>query len=340
MIDLKPFDPKHYWWPLATQAELDTGKPLARSLHGLPLVLFRDVAGGPAALLDRCPHRHAPLSCGTLRQGELECPYHGWRFAADGRCTAVPGMDHEAGRKPLIASFSTRIAHGLVWICTHPDDTTPEPVAPAVLDDVDGFFMTDTVQCGIAEVAENFLDGFHTHFVHAGWIRRDSKRQTVKASVHRLEAGVEARYSEEGLQSGLISSLLEGDREASMGSFRLPGIAEIEYRGRRGLNLLVTAWLTPEDTDRLRIHARVATRRGLAPAWLKRALLQRVFAVILRQDKTILEQTQANIERCRKAGLDTPLLDSPLDLLGPSIRRLLMDLPLDDRTEREIVCRL
>jgi phenylpropionate dioxygenase-like ring-hydroxylating dioxygenase large terminal subunit len=333
-------DLKRYWWPLATLTELDAGKPLARNLHGLPLVLFRDVANQPAALLDRCPHRHAPLSCGTLRQGELECPYHGWRFAADGRCTAVPGMHHEAGRKPLVAPFSTRIAHGLVWACAAPDDTTPEPVAPAVLDNVDGFFMTDTVQCGIAEAAENFLDGFHTHFVHAGWIRRDSKRQTVKASVHRLDDGVEARYSEEGLQSGLISSLLEGDREASMGRFRLPGIAEIEYRGRRGLNLLVTAWLTPEDTGRLRIHARVATRRGLAPAWLKRALLQRVFAVILRQDKTILEKTDANIARFSNTGLETPLLDSPLDLLGPSIRQLLAGETLNSANERVIYCHL
>ncbi|OYY94076.1 MAG: (2Fe-2S)-binding protein [Hydrogenophilales bacterium 28-61-23] len=338
-------DLKRYWWPLATQTELDAGKPLARSLHGVPLVLFRDAANHAAALLDRCPHRHAPLSRGKIRQGELQCPYHGWRFATDGRCTAVPGMDHETGAKPLIPSFATRIEHGLVWACTHthnanPDATTPEPVAPAVLEDVDWFFMTDTVQCGIAEAAENFLDGFHTHFVHAGWIRRDSKRQTVKASVHRLADGVEARYHDEGLQSGLISSLLEGDRQASMGRFRLPGIAEIEYRGRRGLNLLVTAWLTPECEGRLRIHARIATRRGLAPAWLKRALLRRLFAVILRQDKTILERTHANIEQCEKAGLDAPLLDSRLDLLGPSIRSLLLGQPLKLQNDEAIYCRL
>jgi phenylpropionate dioxygenase-like ring-hydroxylating dioxygenase large terminal subunit len=333
-------DLKRYWWPLATQAELDSGKPLARSLHGLPLVMFRDANNQPAALLDRCPHRHAPLSCGKIRHGELQCPYHGWRFAADGRCTAVPGMDHEVGQQPLIASFATRIEYGLVWVCTAPDATTPEPLAPAMIDNVDAFFMTDTVHCGIAEAAENFLDGFHTHFVHAGWIRRDSKRQTVKASVHRLEDGVEARYSEEGLQSGLISSLLEGDREASMGRFRLPGIAEIEYRGRRGLNLLVTTWLTPGRKGQLQIHARIATRHGLAPAWLKRALLQRLFEVILRQDKTILEQTQANIGRFSESGLEAALLNTPLDLLGPVIRRMLMDQPLDLQSETAVYCQL
>ena len=49
-----------------------------------------------------------------------------------------------------------------------------------------------------------------------------------------VEGGVEAQYSEEGTQSGWISRLLEGNRGISMGRFRLPGLAEIEYRDRQG----------------------------------------------------------------------------------------------------------
>jgi phenylpropionate dioxygenase-like ring-hydroxylating dioxygenase large terminal subunit len=314
---------RRYWHPLATAAELARGKPLARTLLGVPLVLFRDASGQAAALQDRCPHRHAPLSCGRVRNGEVECPYHGWRFAADGHCTTVPGMELPVSNKPLVHAFACQIAHGLVWVCLAPDAATPPPVMPAVTDNVDYFFMTDTVNCTIQQAAENFLDGFHTHFVHAGWIRRDSQRQPVRASVHHLADGVEARYSDEGLQSGLISSLLEGDRQTSMGRFRLPGVAEIEYRGQRGLNLLITAWLTPESDSRLRIHARVATRRGILPGWLKQLFLRPLFGVILRQDKRILEQTSENIGHFQEVGLDAPLLDSRLDLLAPSIRELL-----------------
>lgn len=329
-------EPNRHWWPLATLAELAAGRPLARALHGIPLVVFKDRTDQPAVLHDRCPHRHAPLSCGRVVRGEIACPYHGWRFAGDGRCTDVPGMDPTAGRTPLVPSLPVRTSHGLVWACPAPDADTPEPVAPAVADDVDWFYLTDTVHCGLAEAAENFLDGSHTHFVHAGWIRRDSQRQTVTAEVRRLADGIEARYSNEGLQSGLISRLLEGSRTESFGRFRLPGVAEIEYRGNAGLNLLITAWLTPEDSGRLRIHARVATRRGLAPAWLKRLILHRLFGVILRQDKTILEQTQANAARFPAA----PHLNTPLDLLGPSIRRLLAGEALDDTVTRTVICRL
>ena len=330
-------DPTRHWWPLATVAELDAGKPLARQLHGQPLVLFRAADGRPAVLPDRCPHRHAPLSQGRIRDGELACPYHGWRFDGGGRCACVPGLDDAGSRAALLPPLASRIAHGLVWACAAPDADTPAPVAPAVEDGVDAFFLVDTVRCAAAEAAENLLDGSHTHFVHAGWIRRDSTRQDVKAEIRRIDNGIEARYSEEGLQSGLVSSLLEGSRTESFGRFRLPGVAEIEYRGKRGLNLLATAWLTPETDGQLRVHVRVATRRGLAPAWLKRVFLRRLFGVILRQDKAILEATHAHAGRF---GDRPPLLDSPLDLLGPSIRRLLAGETLDDSVERELRCRL
>ena len=335
MIDLK-----RYWWPLAPLAELDTSQPIARTLHGIPLVLFRDAESKPAALHDRCPHRHAPLSNGKVHHGEVACPFHGWRFSADGCCTDIPGMTFEGGRSPVVPTFAARAAYGLVWVCAVPGDDTPEPVAPAVVKDVNVFFITDTVQCEIDEGAENLLDGFHTHFVHAGWIRRDSKRQTVTAEVRRLANGVEARYSNESLQSGLVSRIFEGSRTESFGRFYLPGIAEIEYRGKRGLNLLITTWLTPESKGSLRFHARVATRQGITPAWLKRVLLRRLFGLILRQDKTILEQTRANITRFEETGATPALLNTELDLLGPSIRRLLAGGGLDDSVERVLISRI
>jgi phenylpropionate dioxygenase-like ring-hydroxylating dioxygenase large terminal subunit len=38
---------------------------------------------GVGALLDRCPHRGVALSLGTITDGCLACPFHGWRFGAD-----------------------------------------------------------------------------------------------------------------------------------------------------------------------------------------------------------------------------------------------------------------
>lgn len=273
-------------------------------------------------------------------EGELACSYHGWRFDGTGRCTRVPGLNDAGSRTPLVPALATRVAHGLVWACAAPNADTPDPVTPSVDTDVDAFFIVDTVRCTVAEAAENLLDASHTPFVHAGWVRRDNQRQQIKAEVRRLSDGIEVRYSEEGLQSGLISRLLEGSRTESFGRFRLPGVAEIEYRGQRGLNLLATAWLTPEAAGRLRVYVRVATRRGWIPAWLKRVFLRRLFGLIFRQDKAILEATRENIDRFESASQNARLLDSPLDLLGPSIRRLLEGKLLEKSVERVLICNI
>ncbi len=328
--------PEEHWWPLATAEELSAREPLSRQLHGVQLVVFRDGAGRPAALHDRCPHRHAPLSRGKVCNGELACPYHGWRFDGAGRCTRVPGIAGVGIGASLVPALETRVAHGLIWGCFAHGANTPALVAPSVDDGVDAFFMVDTANCSVAAAAENLLDASHTPFVHAGLIRRDSRRQQVKAEVRALPDGIEVRYSEEDVQSGLVSKLLEGSRTESFGRFRLPGVAEIEYRGRDGLNLLATAWLVPEDIGRLRVYVRIATRAGWTPAWLKRIILSRLFGLIFRQDKEILEATHANIKRFEAIGLNTRVLDSPVDLLGPSIRRLLAGDPLETSTERVV----
>jgi phenylpropionate dioxygenase-like ring-hydroxylating dioxygenase large terminal subunit len=75
------------WWYVACRSTALRRRPLARRLLGMPLVLFRDAGGQPAALLDRCPHRNLPLSLGrVLASGRLECAYHGWQLDASGRC--------------------------------------------------------------------------------------------------------------------------------------------------------------------------------------------------------------------------------------------------------------
>jgi phenylpropionate dioxygenase-like ring-hydroxylating dioxygenase large terminal subunit len=110
-----------HWYVACLSRELGR-KPLARTVLGTPLALFRasaGVGGGgePVALLDRCPHRNAPLSLGRLRDGLLECRYHGWRFDGEGRCRAVPGLcaepDRPARRAPAYAVVEQ---DGFVWV--------------------------------------------------------------------------------------------------------------------------------------------------------------------------------------------------------------------------------
>src|SRR5205085_1936412 len=81
--------PKRWWYPVCRSSSLRR-KPLAVTLMDRPLALFRAASGRPAALLDRCAHRNAPLSLGSVHEGCVRCPYHGWTYDGRGRCRDVP----------------------------------------------------------------------------------------------------------------------------------------------------------------------------------------------------------------------------------------------------------
>jgi phenylpropionate dioxygenase-like ring-hydroxylating dioxygenase large terminal subunit len=321
-------DATRAWWPVCTSAELRSGRVLGRTLCDVPLVLFRDAARRAAIALDRCPHRNAPLSAGRVVDGQLECSYHGWRFDGAGRCTHVPGLATPVRLgSPVNRAIASAELGGLVWASLEAQEEEPalrEPDGGGTA--CDSFVMTDRIACDVVEAAENFLDGFHTHFVHAGLIRRPARRRRVTMVTSEIGNGVMACYRGEGVQSGLLSRLFERDRCESMGRFVLPGIAEVEYRDAKGrLTLLATTWLTPETSGSLRAFVRVVTRRGPIPAALKALVLRAFFRTVFRQDKRILETTSANAARFA----DKSQLDTPLDALAPHIRRLVAGEPLD-----------
>src|ERR1700744_3391063 len=77
------------WHPAAFASEV-TGRPVPADLLGEPLVIWRGAGGAPRAMSDLCVHRGTALSLGRVAGDEIVCPYHGWRYGADGRCTAIP----------------------------------------------------------------------------------------------------------------------------------------------------------------------------------------------------------------------------------------------------------
>lgn len=74
---------------------------------------------GVHALLDECPHYGVPLSDGRLRNGVVECPWHGWRFdVRTGEClhnrsavTTFPAFEQD-GRLYVETPVVVRSADG------------------------------------------------------------------------------------------------------------------------------------------------------------------------------------------------------------------------------------
>ncbi|MFY3383102.1 Rieske 2Fe-2S domain-containing protein [Paracidovorax sp. MALMAid1276] len=174
------------WHPVALAGEVAQA-PVAVQVLEQPVVLWRDAEGAVRAFADQCPHRGARLSLGRVTAaGRLECPYHGWQFAASGQCTHVPALPAFVPPSGHCArAFEACEANGLLWVRLAPGDTPPP--AFAAEDDA----RLRKLHCGPYDVAasapriiENFLDMSHFGFVHEGWL---GSRDATAIDDYRVE---------------------------------------------------------------------------------------------------------------------------------------------------------
>jgi phenylpropionate dioxygenase-like ring-hydroxylating dioxygenase large terminal subunit len=158
---------RNQWYTAATSAELGE-KPLGRTICDEPMAIFRGRDGGVAALTDRCPHRKAPLSAGEVIGNDIQCGYHGIRFARDGACTHVPGSA-VVGRSFRAKSFPAREIHGLVFVWLGeaiPDETLIPDFSENVKAGWTGVHGTLRVKGNYQLLIDNILDLTHVAFVH------------------------------------------------------------------------------------------------------------------------------------------------------------------------------
>jgi phenylpropionate dioxygenase-like ring-hydroxylating dioxygenase large terminal subunit len=159
---------RNQWYTAATSAELGR-QPLARTVCNEPLVIFRTEGGRVAVLTDRCPHRKAPLSSGEVVGSDIQCGYHGLRFAADGACTHVPG-NAPIGRNFRARSFPAREIHGLVFVWLSEAALADPELIPDFSENVKpgwtGVHGTLYVKGHYQLLIDNILDLTHVVFVH------------------------------------------------------------------------------------------------------------------------------------------------------------------------------
>ena len=132
---------RQYWQPAALVDEFNpqldprmAARPVkALKLLGQELVLFKDALGS-WGLLDRdCAHRGADLSFGRLEAadqgGGLRCPFHGWKFAPDGRCLETPAEPFGSKLCERIQQRSYPVIEksGVIFAWLGDEDSEPPP---------------------------------------------------------------------------------------------------------------------------------------------------------------------------------------------------------------------
>jgi phenylpropionate dioxygenase-like ring-hydroxylating dioxygenase large terminal subunit len=311
-------------WYVACQSKDVSTKPLAVTVLGLPMVLFRDDKEQCRAVLDRCPHRNVPLSLGKIVDGELECAYHGWRFDGCGQCTRIPALNGEPksqGRN--VQSWPVLERQGLVWVYTD-SDVAPksEPYEMPHIGDSGYHTVVDVVDARgtLHAIAENALDVPHTAFLHGGLFRQDRERRAIDVIVRRSQDRVEAQYVGESAPKGLIGRILApgGGEVVHFDRFVMPCIAQVEYKLGDKSHMIVSSALTPIDDYHTRLFA-VASYRLPLPSWLVSLFLKPIARYIFKQDARMLTLQTDNI--IKHGG--EQFVSTELDVLGPHILKLL-----------------
>jgi phenylpropionate dioxygenase-like ring-hydroxylating dioxygenase large terminal subunit len=313
--------PSPAWYIACSSGDL-SATPLARTLLGTPLVLFRGGDGKAAALLDRCAHRNVPLSLGRVVEGRLECRYHGWQYGCSGRCEKIPGLVHDFDRIARnVPHYASVEQDGFVWVYTAPD--TEPTTAAFALPPAEGSTQVRrvvTVESPLHAALENALDVPHTAVLHRGLFRGVREPQRIKARVSRTAEGVQAEYLGEPRPEGIGARILSpsGGVVTHFDRFILPSIAQVEYRLGSEVHFLVNSICTPVDDYLTRIHAVISFRTRF-PGWLVKILLNPVATRIFKQDAYILKVQGENLRRFG----GEHYASTAIDVLGLQIARLL-----------------
>lgn len=191
---------KNYWYAVEF-GHVIGDQPHHVELMGQQLVLWRDASGTVQAQSDVCIHRGGSLAGGKIRNGCIECPYHGWQFDSDGRCSKIPA-NREGLPIPKKARIDTypaveRYGYVFVFLGDLPEDERPPMPSIDVLDDVavaqtEGFrAITGEFEwaANFERVLENGVDIAHAPFVHAGSFGNPDSPMVEDYTVDELFAG-------------------------------------------------------------------------------------------------------------------------------------------------------
>jgi len=252
------------WYFAALSSELKPGALARYEILGQPVMLGRSRDGTLTALRDICPHRAAPLSAGRfVREADgaesVECPYHGWRFGADGACRAIPSLTDADSLDPgriRVRRYRVTESQGMVFVWVSDDPRSSEiPPPPPVFAGVVGGApkLVDRIEfdAHIDHAVVGLMDPAHGPYVHRQWWWRSRASMHEKSKrFEPAEAGFTMVRHPPSKNSRAYALL--GGQPLTEITFRLPGLRweHITVGSRQVLSLTC---LTPINDKRTRI---------------------------------------------------------------------------------------
>ena len=241
------------WYMASFARDIGRGHLKRIILLGEPVLIGRMKDGALFALRDICPHRGVPLSAGrTMDDATVECPYHGWRFRADGVCAAIPslvdGQDMDPS-KIRVRAYPAREQDGLIWIfMPSKDGNQPKSEPPKVgaPNTKPRWSESQTFACAIDHAVIGLMDPAHAPYVHGRWWWRVKPRIKEKHYTPLPTGFVMTRH-----QPSKAAYKMLGDVTTEI-TFELPGMRFENIRGviaGKTVDVVGLTTCTPIDSD-------------------------------------------------------------------------------------------
>jgi 5,5'-dehydrodivanillate O-demethylase len=157
---------RQFWQVVGRSVDLPVGKAKPIKIMSVDYTLYRG-ASGVAHVVDLlCAHRGAQLSAGWVEGDEIRCPYHGWKFGADGVCTERPGELGRSGGGMKVGAYPTNEFLGLIYAYFGEGEPPAFPPYPAF----EGEGVNETYGavfgCNYFQGWENDWDLYHARYTH------------------------------------------------------------------------------------------------------------------------------------------------------------------------------
>lgn len=315
------------WYAILESDEVPSHHPVSVTRMGEKLVVWRDDTGAPIIQSDQCPHRGAALSGGVIKEGCLQCPFHGFEFDSSGRCTLIPANGKSAAIPKAFSlyTYPAREESGYIWMWWGKNRENYPPIP--FFDDLTGDFSFSRFHAHwkthYSRVIENQLDVFHLPFIHRTTIGRGNRTLSNGPVVKENPEGFDIwvyNQVDDGSMAVKPDAMPEPQRQPYL-QFKYPNI----WMNRISDDMRIIAVFVPVDAENTLLYIRNYQRILRIP------VLRELYNWIMNiGSQVIAKQDQSTVETQRPARSDLKIgeklipQDRPI-ILYRSRRRAMID---------------
>ena len=280
------------WIPICQEKDVLNKKVYNIDLIDSSVSVIRLSDGSYSVFDDRCPHRGAKLSGGTIENDCVACPYHGMEFDCQTSevvsYLASSDVKHVKGSLQL---YKNKVHDNLIWAYM---GSGKEPIFHAnelettILDnDIDfvSIYGQCDINCDIFSAVENLVDFCHTGYVHS--FGNKIEPNAIDPVNFPEDRGVHFFYKTGAKSLANFLDNTEKDTVSVYNSFREPCSAMSRVTFGDEMIKSVRVHLLPIGENKTRLFW--GLHRNFMTAYIFDWLFEYFMKKTLEEDRTILE---------------------------------------------------